>query len=529
LWVASCVGAISDPGATGHPDDPTQTPAGFEPIPVAMQRLTVAQYHNSIVDVLGQGLTLPDDPEPDTTLNGFVSIGASRTSISGRGVEKYEEAAYALAAEALAPGRRAAIVQCTPTSTTDAVCADAFIRSIGRQLFRRPLTDEEAARYLAVATNAARTLGDFYAGLEFALAGLLQSPNFLFRVELGEPTPSDAGTLRYGEYEMASRLSYVLWNSTPDEELLAAAERGELTTDAGLAAQVDRLLASDRSREALRNFFSELLVLDDLETVEKNTAVFPELTESLRASSREETLAVLEHYTTTLDTDYREVFSSDITFVNGELASLYGLSATGGTALSEVTLPPERRGLLGHASLMTIHSHDEKTSATLRGRFVRQVLLCGNIPAPPPGVSTILPPSSAPTLRDRVAVHLMNVGCASCHERMDPIGLGLENFDAIGRFRATENDATIDPSGVLDGVSFADAAELGAAIGNHPDLGPCLTRSLFRYAVGDTETAGQESELAALFETFDSEGHRVRALLRALMLSPGFRLAGEPR
>jgi hypothetical protein len=112
---------------------------------------------------------------------------------------------------------------------------------------------------------------------------------------------------------------------------------------------------------------------------------------------------------------------------------------------------------------------------------------------------------------------------------MDPIGLGLENFDAIGRFRATENDATIDPSGVLDGVSFADAAELGAAIGNHPDLGPCLTRSLFRYAVGDTETAGQESELAALFETFDSEGHRVRALLRALMLSPGFRLAGEPR
>ena len=518
LACVACTGEIGDVGI--DPDDPDPREAlPFAPVTAAMQRLTVAQYQSSVTDVLGEGLTMPEILEPDTTLNGFVSIGASRTTISPRGVESYEEAAYAIASQALSPERRGSIVTCEPSAS----CTDTFVREIGRKLWRRPLTEPEVARYVGVAENAASTLGDFYAGLEFALAGFLQSPNFLFRVELGEP---DGDIRRYTDYEMASRLSYVLWNTTPDEMLLQAAARGELTTDEGLRTQVDRLLASDRSREAVRNFFAELLVLDDLESVEKSAETFPQFTESFRASAREETLALVEHLIFG-DADYRELFTTDTTFVNAELASHYGLGDVG-AGFTEVTLPPERRGVLGHASILSIYSHDEKTSAALRGRFVRQVLLCGTIPPPPPDVSTVFPPSSAPTLKERVAQHLMNDGCSSCHSLMDPIGLGLENFDAIGGWRDTENGATIDPSGIVDEVYFTDGADLGRVVAEHPDLGQCITRNFFRYAVGETESGPHFGEIGEITDRLEASGYQLRVMMAEMMMSRSFREAGEP-
>ena len=520
LVALGCTGEIGGVDGT-DPEDPDREALPFAPIDAAMQRLTVAQYQNSVTDVLGEGLTMPEILEPDTTLNGFVSIGASRTTISPRGVESYEEAAYELAAQALSPERRDSIVTC---SGLEAGCTETFVRDVGRRLWRRPLTEAEVVRWVDVADNAASTLGDFYAGLEFALAGFLQSPNFLFRVELGEP---DGDTRRYTDYEMASRLSYVLWNSTPDEELLQAAERGELTTEEGLRAQVDRLLASDRSREAVRNFFTELLVLDDLDSVEKSAETFPQFTESFRASAREETLALVEHLIFE-DADYRELFTTDISFVDAQLASHYGIAEGETPGFSQVTLPPERRGLLGHASILSIYAHDEKTSAALRGRFVRQVLLCGTIPPPPPDVSTVFPPSSAPTLKERVEQHLMNDGCSSCHALMDPIGLGLENFDAIGGWRDTENGATIDPSGVVDEVFFTDGADLGRVVADHPDLGQCITRNFFRYAVGETESGPHFGEIGDITDRLEESGYRLRVMMAEMMMSRSFREAGEP-
>ncbi len=418
------------------------------------------------------------------------------------------------------------------TGVVDATCADMFVRTLGRRPFRRALTDAEAGRYVAVAGEAASTLGDFHVGLEFALAGLLQSPYFLFRVEIGEPT-DDPEHRRYSNHEMASRLSYVLWNTTPDEMLLAAAERGELLDDTGLQTQVDRLLESDRSREAVRNFFDELFVLQrilDEVDVEKNGILFPNFDQNFRESAREETLALLDHHVFEVDGDYRELFTTHTTVLNPALAEHYDVSLTGETpGFEEVSLPPEngRRGLLGHASILSIYAHDEKTSAAIRGRFVRQVLLCGNIPDPPPDVSTTFPPSDARTLRERVEQHLMNDGCADCHARMDPIGLALENFDAAGEWRDTENGATIDPSGVLDGVAFSDAADLGRAIAEHPNVSACLTRSMYRYATGHVETAREEIEILDLTESLATEGHRVRALLGHVVMSRGFREAGE--
>jgi len=527
----ACTGEIGDvsrePG-----EDPFAPPEAlpFEPFDTVMQRLTVQQYQRSIRDVLGD-VEVPSDLEPDTTISGFVSIGSSRTTISPTGVEKYEEAAYAVAEQALAPERRDSLVPCEPVGVDDPSCAEAFVGQVGRRLWRRPLTTEETGRYVAVARQAATTLDDFYASLEFALAGLLQSPNFLFRVEIGEPDPSDAELRRYSDWEMASRLSYVLWNTTPDDELLDAAERGELTSDAGLEAQVTRLLAHDNSRAAVRSFFRELLVLDHLADVEKSESAYPGFTASFRESAAQETLALIESYVVDEDRDYRELFTTYDTFVNDELATHYALEGEYGDDLERVTLPVSggRRGLLGHASILSIYAHDEKTSAALRGRFVRQVLLCGNIPDPPDDVSTTFPPSDAPTLRERVEQHLMNEGCANCHALMDPIGLGLENFDAVGAWRDRENGALIDPSGIVDGAEFADAADLGRIVAEHPKVGECLARSAYRYAVGEVEGPHQAGEIARLTEGFEAEGHRVRALLAAIVTSPGFRQAGEQR
>ncbi|MGE0789231.1 MAG: DUF1592 domain-containing protein [Sandaracinaceae bacterium] len=527
LALGACTGEVVAPNGD-RPD--TQGPRTFAPLPSGMQRLTFAQYQNAITDILGPGLPLPADaPEPDTSLNGFVSIGASRTTISDRGVEGYSNAAYAIADAALAPDRRDALVGC---DANDGACRRDFVETFGRRFFRRDLTDAERDRYTAVADQATTVLGDGYEGLEFALAGLMQSPNFLFRIELGEPDAESPSRLRYTDHEMASRLSFVLWNSTPDDALLAAADAGELTTDEGLRAQVDRMLLSDRARGAVRNFFRELLRLDEVALVEKDLEVFPTFTPALRASAEEETLAVLEHHTLDADADFRDVFTSDVTYVDALLRDHYGLppAETETAGFEEVTLPEEsaRRGLLGHASLLSIFAHDTKTSATLRGRFVRQTLLCGSIPPPPPGVSTTLPPSSAPTLRERVAQHLMNEGCSDCHERMDPIGLGLETYDAIGQQRDMENGAMIDASGVLDGAHFADATELGQRVGEHPDLGPCLTRNLYRYALGANESSRQLVEIDRLAAAFEESGYRVRGLLGELVMSEGFRTATEP-
>lgn len=527
LALAACTGNIGE-APIEDPDREVEL-LPFAPADAAMQRLTIAQYTNAVHDVLGEDIAVPETLEADIPISGFVSIGASRTDISSSGTRNYETAAYAIAEQAMAPGARDALLPCAPGATVDRSCAEAGLRALGRRLFRRPLTDAEVTRYADVADDAAATLGDFHAGFVYALAGLLQSPHFLWRVEVGEPT-GDEDRRRYTDFEMASRLSFVLWNTVPDEPLLAAAERGELTDDAGLRAQVDRMLLDDRSREAVRNFFAELLVLDHLAELEKDEALFPAYTQSLRGAAREETLRRIEQHVVDADADFRDLFTTYTTFVNRELADLYGLEGDFGPELEEVTLDPAdgRRGLLGHASLLSIYAHAEKTSAAIRGRFVRQVLLCGNIPDPPDDVSTVFPPSDAPTLRERVEQHLMNDGCANCHALMDPIGLGLENFDASGAWRGTENDAPIDPSGVLDGEPFADAADLGRVVAQHPNVGECMTRSLLRYAVGEVERRPQEVAIRDLAAAFEEDGFRVRALLGAIVTSPAFREAGRP-
>lgn len=503
---------------------PTPAPP-LEPGPAAMVRLTRAQYQHVIADVFGPDVVVPGPLEPDVALDGLWAIGAGSSTISPRGVEGYEAAAFAIAeqvAAAPAPG-------VLPCGLGQPGCVEAALPVLGHRLWRRPLTADEQAAVLAIARDATAELGSPRDGLTFGLAALLQSPWFLFRPTLGA---TDGPTRPVTDAEYATRLAFFLWDSTPSAGLLAAAEAGDLARPSGRRAWVEALLDDPRAARGVRAFFNDYLKLRELDALTKDPAVFARYSPELGPMAREETLATLAWLVLDVEGDYRAAFTDQTTFLNRKLAALYGVPAPAAEGFARADLPADgpRAGLLGQASFLAQHAHPVSSSATLRGRFIRETLLCGTIPAPPADVDTSLPEPSGdlPTLRDRVAVHMTAPSCAGCHQVMDPIGLGLEQFDGLGRFRETENDTPIDASGALDGVPFADARGLGEAIAAHPKLTACLTRKLYSYALGRAPTVGEAGELVRLEAAFAASGYRVKALLAAIALSDGLRTIAAP-
>jgi hypothetical protein len=525
LLAFSCAKSEKEPEPQPPPDlsgVPTQPQA-----PV-LRRLTQTQYVNSVHDLLDEKIVVPLPLEPDERVDGLLSIGAGKTSVSPTGVERYERAALAIAKQVFADeARRKALVSCTP----DESCSRQFFQGFGARAWRRPLTTDELNRLVTVATAAATAKSDPWAGFELGLAALLQSPHFIYRVELGEPDPDHPGQRRYTSREMATRLAYLLTNSSPDAELLAAGESGQLTTTDGIRAQTARILGSERGREIVRSFFSELYQLDKLDTLNKDTVLFKHMSADLGPAAREETLTNLEKIILDDDGDFRTFFTSRRSFVNRRLAAIYEIPAPSKTGFGEVTFPEKsgRRGFLGQVSFLALQSHPTATSAVLRGKFIRTVLLCGNIPPPPVGVNTGLPePSaSARTLRERSLNHQKDPVCAACHSAMDPIGFGLETFDSIGHARTTDNGAPIDTTGSLDEMAFRGPEDLGEAVTKHPKFGYCLARNMYRYATGNVEASGETELVEALTKSFVDSGYKVKTLISALTTSPGFRRAAE--
>lgn len=515
-------GAVVDPGVSGA--------AAALTLPNArMRKLTLEQYRNSVSDVLGAGIVVPSDLEPDTAQNGFYAVAASNATISPAAAEKLERSAYDVAAQALAPAHRASLVPCQPTGVSDAACARAFVTSVGRRAFRRPLTELELTRYTTIASTSATTLGDFHAGLEFALAGLLQSPQFLFRSELGEVDPTDAKRLRFTHYELAARISYALWNTTPDDALLAAAESGKLE-DTGLTVEVQRLLADPRAKSALDNFHVERLGLAELASLDKAASVIDSVSDDLRGALRDDVLRTFAEFTGPQAQDFMGTFDSRVVFVNAPLANIYGLAVKPST-LTRAELPATgpRLGLLGKPAFLALNAHGSETSPTLRGRYVRERFLCQAIPAPPPNVVPVLgePDPNAPTMRERLAVHASDKGCATCHNMMDPLGLALEHFDPIGRYRDTDQGHVLDTTGNLDGTDFDGAVELAGLLRSDPRTAECLVRQAYRYALGHVETTAEEPQIAALAQQFNASGHKLDGLFQALVSSPAFRYAAK--
>jgi len=527
--IVGCSGSIGD----GSGSDGPAVDAG----PVALRRLTTEQYSYSIHDVLGEDITVPSRIDPDDRRSGLIAVGSTFAGVTSSGFEKYEAAAATIAEQALDADHRAELVPCEPASTSsgDDACARQFIEQVGRRLFRRSLSQGEIDARVDVARNAAQVLGDFYEGLELALSSLLVSPNFLFRVERAEPDPNDSERQRLTATSIASRLSFLSWNTTPDDELLEVAESGELLDPDVLAAQVDRLVASPRAEIGLRALFSDVYDFKQFDDglVRKDATLFPAYTQTIAEDAKEQTLRTIVAHLTS-GGDYRDLFTTRKTFLTRNLGLVYRVPvvATDGWEAHTFDEDSPRAGLLSHVSTMALHSHTGRSSATLRGKFVREVLLCQDIPTPPANVDfSIVEDTTGElrTARERLELHVTNDACAGCHSLMDPIGLAFENFDAIGAFREQENGVTIDASGELDGVSFDGPIGVGEALRDHPELGPCLVRTLFRYSLGRDATEDEWPLLDFLGERFAESEFRVSDLVRDIVLSDGFLTTSGPR
>jgi hypothetical protein len=522
--------AIAVVDATPPPGD---VPTVFELEPPAprLARLTRLQYRNAVRDLFGPDVPPPSALEPDVAADGLVAVGATVASLSPRGVEQAIEAARGLARDLMStPEKRARIYTCAPASADDAVCLGAVVDAWGPRLWRRPLLAEEREGLVAVGRAAGATLGTFEAGVEATLARLLQSPFFLYRVEVGEPDPEVEGGRRLTSHELAARLAAFVWNSVPDDALRASADSGVLSTAEGLSAELDRMLASPKVHDAVRNFFAEWLDLYALDGLNKDPNIFRHYSADLGAAAREETLRLVEHLVFDLDADIRTLLTTRTTFVNRRLAAIYNVPATADEGFGRVELPADgpRSGFLGHVAFLAQNAHPTSTSATLRGIFVRERLLCQTMPPPPTNLNTAIPEPSegARTLKERLLRHMEDDFCAGCHALTDPVGFGLENFDGLGRWRLEENDAQIDPAGELDGASFADSAELKRIISEHPSFPGCVTQTLFAYATGHTPGPSQWAQLDVLTAKFRARGHRILTLMRDVASSPGFRRVG---
>jgi len=475
--------------------------------------------------------------DPDDRRSGLLAVGATFAGVTPSGFEKYEAAATAVAEQALDAAHRADLVQCQPASLTssDGDCAKAFVERVGRRLLRRSLSEEELGARVAIANETANTLRDFYLGLEMALASILISPDFLFRVEEAEPDPANPSTMRLTSVSMATRLSYLLWNTTPDDELIAAGENGDLINEDRLVEQVERLLSSPKLETGIRSIFSDLYDFKQFDDglVRKDNALFPVYTQTLVEEAKEQTLRTIVAHLAA-DKDYRDLFTTTDSFLTRRLGVAYRVPVATADGWEPYVFSAEARraGLLSHISFNALYSHPGRSSATLRGKFVREVLLCQDIPAPPANVDFSIVEDTMGelrTARERLEAHVTNDACAGCHTLTDPIGLALESFDAIGMLRDEENGVPIDTSGELDGTVYEDAAGLGRALREHPALGPCLVRSLYRYAAGRDTAKGEQVLLAFLNERFAESEYSVRELMREVVLSAGFRTTSGPR
>ena len=508
-----------------------------------VRRLTHSQYDNTVRDLLGDYSKPAERFPPEDYVDGF------KNQLTGQGmppllVETYSTAAERLALNAFRIGDVNHLVPCKPSSFSDQKCRDAFVRGFGLRAFRRPLSEDEVKRYSAVFSEQARVSRRFLDGARVVVEAMLQSPNFLFHVEA---VPDG----RHADYEIASRLSYLLWNTMPDEALFEAAAKGGLATPAGRDVAARRMLQNvPKGRDALDQFFEEWLRFDRVVNAVKANR-YQAFTPELALAMAEETRTLLHHLVWN-DRNFMELLTADYSFLTSELAEVYGLPAPK-DQFEMVKFPADsnRAGILGQGTFLASTAGPTDTSPTARGIFIRERLLCQHVPPPPPGVITTLPDplvdGQKPKGRRQLMVeHVENPTCASCHRLMDPIGFGFEHFDAIGQYRPQEMipvpgrrgggggggrggpppiPLEIDAQGEIAGIpnsNFTGAKQLGTILASSPVCQECVVRQMFRYSYGRLETASDENTIHQLYEQFKASGFKFKSLLVALVQSPEF-------
>ena len=501
---------------------------------VGMRRISPEQYRQIITDVFGADVKIGGRFEPDRRESGLLALGSAKVSVTQTGLEQYDAMARGVAADVL---KTKGLVPCKPAAENapDDACAAKFFSHVGRLLYRRPITDGELKAQVGAANAGATRLKSFYSGVELSLASMLASPQFLYRREVAEADPAKPGAYRLDAFAKASKLSFLLWNSAPDTQLLASAETGELNTPKGYTKQIDRMLASPRLEEGARAFFTDMFAFDDFSMLAKDAKIYPQFSLEVNKDAAEETLRTVVDLLITRRGDYRDIFTTKRTFLTPVLASVYSIplprtdlvnGEPDAWAPYEYPADDPRAGILMHISFVALHSHAGRSSPTIRGKALREIMLCQKVPDPPGNVNfTVVQDISNPmykTARERVTAHATEAMCTGCHKLTDPMGLALENMDGAGGFRLQENGATIDTTGVMDGVKFNNGAELGKVVHDSPAAARCIVNRVASYALGKSMASGNAEYLKSLEQNFAKDGYRIPDLLRTIALSDEF-------
>jgi len=500
---------------------------------MAVRRVTESQYRNIIRDTFGPGVQLNARFEPELREAGLQSIGNAQLSITTSGFEQYFALAKSVAAQVTGEKKRAELVGCAPADlkAKDDVCTRSVIERYGKVLFRRPLTEAEIAGRLKMAADATARVSDYYAGLQLAIASVLVDPEFLFRVEAAEPDPANAAQYRLDAYSKASRLSFLLWDSAPDDALLQAAISGDIHSDTILKAQVARMMASPKLRDGAKAFFTDMLQFEYFDSLTKDGMTYPKFSQKVADSAREQTLLTLMDLLVEQNRDYRDIFTSNDTFINRALAPVYKVPYLSRQEWAKYTFPDdaERSGMLTQIAFLSLFSHPAASSPTKRGIKVKEIFMCSPTPEPPADVDfSKVQALDKGTVRTRLLAHQENAGCAVCHRLSDPPGLALEHFDGIGQLRKFENGQLIDVSAEVNGIKFTGAKGLAQMLRDDKRVPECLVRNVFAYGVGRPTTLRDEDYLADETKAFVADGYRFKDLLTNIATSAGFFKVAPP-
>ena len=511
-------------GATGGADILASCPT-MVITPTPLRRLTKFEYTNTARNLLGIDPAAANDLPADEVTDGF-NNNAGVLTVSSLHAEKYVLVSEALAKQAVA--NLSTLAPCAAGKSEDA-CATDFANSFGRRAFRRPVTDQDRA-ILMTAYSAGRTGGSYSEGIEVMIRAAMQSAHFLYRLETTTPSNTSAQLVPLSPYELATRLSFLIWAAGPDDALLDAAASGGLADKAAVAAKARAMLADPKARVAITDFYNQWIGTSRLDIMTKSTTLFPTYSDAVRDAMKAETPAFVQYVLWSGDHKLQTLLTSPAAFVSSPLAPIYGVSVSS-TTPQMMTLPDAqgRAGILTQAGFLAVQAHPDQTSPVLRGKFVRTKLMCQNIPPPPMDVD-ITPPSitSAPTARERFAAHESAASsCNSCHQLMDPIGLAFEQFDAVGAYRTTENGATIDVSGKIVGSrdldgSFNGVRELAGKLAASDQVRDCVATQWFRYAAGRTEEVPDGCSLTNLQDAFGASGGDLAELVVAMTQTDAF-------
>jgi hypothetical protein len=540
IAAAGCTGQISNKGAgPGASSGNLCSSGSAQPALTGarVRRLTVREIASTLTDLVGSDQSSRASAlEPDSRASGF-STGVERTVTAGFA------GSLKTLAEATASDFRTTVktptfaASCVASDSAARSCADAFIRDYGARAFRRPVADDEATALLAVydAGRATGTDGDvsnrFGAGLEYTVRAILQSPEFVYRTELGPASAAPGSTTTLTPYEMASALSYTLLASPPDAQLTGAAAAGQLASADQIAAQARRLISdhADRFGPQLREFVLEWLGIDlSAPQWQKNSTLFPNFGDSQRAALTQETQMFLDDWVAGGST-LPKLLTSPKTFVNSANAGIYGMKVSSST-FSAVTLDPtQRAGIVTQPAFLGTYAHTDADSPVLRGVALMRKFFCMD----PPPVPAMVPPlspvdSTKPqTTRQRYEIHTQSTFCSACHNMIDPMGFAFENYDAIGAYRTQENSFPVDASGAIVGTPTSDQPVTGGvamanALAGSADVQNCVARQLYRFSFGNREADDQSCAMQQLTKSYVNQGGDLRELIVAIVTSPGF-------